>query len=81
MAAFSDLKDELNEEKISRKDIRAIIPFKPATMMSCPQSGEVVVEPRSSVVSFKPTDYIMDASIMQIPQSPASEYPEPKETP
>lgn len=81
MAAFSDLKDELNEEKTSRKDLRATPPLMPATMMTSPQSGEVVIEPRSSEVSFKPSEYIIDASMMQVPQSPASVFPEPREAP
>ena len=64
------------------KDTRATLPAKVTIIISeHSESGEVVIEPRNSDMSFKPSDYNIDASMMQVPQSPASRYdfPEPKE--
>ena len=66
------------------KEIRATLPAKVTIIISeHSESGEVVIEPRNSDISFKPSDYNIDASLMQVPQSPATRYdlPEPKEAP
>lgn len=65
------------------KETRATLPAKVTIIISEPSESGVVIEPRNSDISFKPSDYNIDASMMQVPQSPASRYdlPEPKEAP
>lgn len=63
----SDIKDEQNEEQTSMKETRATLPAKVTIIISEPSESGVVIEPRNSDISFKPSDYNIDASMMQVP--------------